>query len=339
MSNYTHVILAPNITPNDLIAYPLEGNKFKKGSSAIVHSDTYQMQLPETFRFSTYVELIKMQNNTIEFIFTRPKSSRWHDYYYSEIIDELSFRSKDVVAKLEKYIRELKDKGLVLVVQDEDSDDKESTTEETQQVSFSIGDHYEVLIMLLNVRFNKSAKLSHDEQKQLDQQIIPISDNFVLSHILNKRGLTTNEIDNFIISYKKEQNLNESELLDVADETTLDGLLLTIKKSEIFQEERQEIRKDMIKIGKTPVNYAVFDKKNNLTFEASFGGHYQVVTEIIAKYHYDQFMRLSQEQKDQFILENFVLIGTYHPSTSKYYTPSDKDVEFSKNFNSIQPTL
>lgn len=340
MPNNIHVILSQGITAKDLVDHPLHEHTFSKVQSAIVDSEVYRLQLPETFRFQTFIELITMEDDSIEFIFTRPKSSRWHEYFYDEIIDELSAKSADTVKELELYIKMLEAKNLVSILKDEPVEIKVEEVPLSKTVKISIGNQYELLMMLLSVEFNKTNQQTKAEQKLLEKQIIPISDNTVVEHILNQRGLTPEELNQLISAYKESKNIDQSVQISIDEASVLSDILIELKKSDIFKEERQKIRTKLIQAGETTVDYAVFDKKNNLTFHAAFGQHYDVLTSIIAKYHYDEFMSLSQKEKDQFILDNFLIIGSYYPDNSPGYNPDIIDIDYKKRHKiDIQPAL
>lgn len=71
--------------------------------------------------------------------------------------------------------------------------------------------------------------------------------------------------------------------------------------------------KDAVKIiddfNKKP-EFAVYDKLAKTLYECDFGEHYKVILKVLKKEYKAKFSKMDQKQKDEFITNNFELIGS-----------------------------
>lgn len=89
----------------------------------------------------------------------------------------------------------------------------------------------------------------------------------------------------------------------------------SIKKSKLYK--KRYIRHSLML--PEPKNL-VYDKSTETIYECSMGEHYETIIKAINTDHKQDFVKLSQEEKDQFILDNFILKG--NNQDMKWYSDS-----------------
>lgn len=67
--------------------------------------------------------------------------------------------------------------------------------------------------------------------------------------------------------------------------------------------------------------FSVLDLRERKEYESNYANHYSTLVNILAENYADEFDKLSQEEKDTFILSNFKLIGKSRDI--RWYTPQN----------------
>lgn len=291
---------------------------WEKVSSGFASSDTIQLLIPHTFRFQYTLELYDRGEN-YEAIFFVPKSSRTHEYFYDEAINSLNFRTPSIADALTAYVQRLCDKGIAEIVEDpiqeEEAKDPESTS-----IKFTFDMNF-VTAQGLQVALNKT------EQTNIDLMVFEK----IINEMYNSNDMVLSVLTAYAKEYKP-QWVNSNDELEKFKLESMDmciEMLSTIKKMPLFKSEHliktQEYKQSLItKIKKSGLHKnIIIDKHDYSVYQSSFGSHYSTLIEIIAVKYFDSFQALDQKEKDEFIMSNFELIGTYYNSKSTYYTPKD----------------
>lgn len=290
---------------------------WEKVSSGFASSDTIQLLIPHTFRFQYTLELYDRGEN-YEAIFFVPKSSRTHEYFYDEAINSLNFRTPSIADALTAYVQRLCDKGIAEIIEDpipEKTDEAESSS-----IKFTF-DMAFVTAQGLQVALNKT------EQTDIDLMVFEK----IINEMYNSNDMVLSVLTAYAKEYKP-QWVNSNDELEKFKLESIDmciEMLSAIKKMPIFKSEHliktQEYKQSLItKIKKAELHKnIIIDKHDYSVYQSSFGSHYSTLLEIIAVKYFDSFKTLAQNEKDEFIMSNFELIGTFYNSKSTYYTPKD----------------
>lgn len=286
-------------------------------TSFITDEKVPTMIFQNTFRFAVYGQWCEMNTGNYELMFFIPKSSRVHDYNYGEALDNLNFRTPELATELEEYADVLLENGAFIEAVEP------AKIPESGQMSFSVGDPEELLIMTMGIVYNKLPR--HEE---VQYGIVP--KDFAMGHFLFQNGLTRDELQLIVGKYMEDHDPNGDTFM-VGDQEATRKLLTYIYDLPSFTElyaklqakKKAEYESDVIE---NIQNNCVIDKVSRRAYQTSFGSHYSTLMKVVTNEYANEFLKMTQEEKDAFILERFILKGTFYPSSSRYYTPAEHDV-------------
>lgn len=101
----------------DLEGLTVNGGSFKYGKGIIAKADTILMSIPDTFRFSTYLEIFEYEGHH-EMIMTQ-FLTRGADYWEMEdAFSRIGFRDPEIEEQMRLMCDELIDKGIAKWVEE-----------------------------------------------------------------------------------------------------------------------------------------------------------------------------------------------------------------------------
>lgn len=139
---------------------------------------------------------------------------------------------------------------------------------------------------------------------------------FTMSDLLYQgdKKLRPEEWNQIIETYQERHNLTGTFTIDVQPE-------LREELYQIIQEQKRfkDIELDYILCGFGSHKNLVYDKRTGKTYPSSYAHHSSTLFEILKKEYDDEFGAMSQDEKDNFIMNNFIFVGaSYSPD---WYIP------------------
>lgn len=161
-------------------------------------------------------------------------------------------------------------------------------------IPFSI-DAIWVIRTLLQLHFDKNYNLNDEYCKAV---------RFSLSEILYMDELTEDEIQIIFKKYAENHGLGNEITLTGDSEQVAEvfGYLFDLDRY------KDELWKNTVK-GYGEHKYGVLDLIAKKEYPAYMGEHYLTLMQIIDSNYLDEFTKMTQEEKDQFILDNFDYVG------------------------------
>lgn len=161
-------------------------------------------------------------------------------------------------------------------------------------VPFSI-DPIWTIRTLLQLHFDKNYNLNDKYCKAV---------RFSLSEILYMDELTEDEIQIIFKKYAENHGLGTEITLtgDPKQVAEVFGYLFDLDRY------KDELWKNTVK-GLGEYKYSVLDLIAKKEYPTHVGKHYDCLMDVIHSEYLDEFLKMTQEEKDKFILDNFKLIG------------------------------
>lgn len=290
--------------------------------------NTPTLDILRPFRFESWISLLPSSDDDdlyIAVIEVR-KTSRIHDSNsYSDGINDLCFNAEHLETTLNNLTESLLTSGAIKI------EIEPTKIPDDGVVHMQIGNHDEFLVMLMCAVY---ANMPHIEPSSLEisneqaileynEPAVPI--HMVIGHILYNSGFTHDDLQQLLTLYMEKYNRPETDLT-FSDETQIKQLISLIPELPLYSEAYDIVLKSKKHFNKHNIESAVIDKRDKQAYPASFGGHYTALTRVIARKYADEFTSMTQEEKDDFIMTNFELVGQYY-RTYKSYIPSNIDVE------------
>lgn len=174
----------------------------------------------------------------------------------------------------------------------------------TQKLHFTV-DPYWLIGFMLQKHHEKHYDRNDDHSKAV---------RYALSDLLYEgdNGLTNDELYQIAVQYFGKDV--DTFMLDATEEQAA-GLFQYVLEIPRFADKVWEYTLK----GYGKYEYSVIDLITKIEHKARYGQHYGTLIEVLGEYYADDFNEMSQEEKDNFILNNFKLIGKSRPMG--WYTP------------------
>lgn len=118
-----------------------------------------------------------------------------------------------------------------------------------------------------------------------------------------ENSLTDEEVDAIAEKYAEQNNLDEISLTgDIEQQKAFYELMLELPRIKEFEHEY------LLK-GYGKHELSVVDRSTMIEYQCRLGDHYQTMMQIIKEHYWDDFIVLSIDEKDAFLMERFALIG------------------------------
>lgn len=165
---------------------------------------------------------------------------------------------------------------------------------------------------LLKLHFDKNYNLNDEYCKAV---------RFSLAEILYGDELTEDEIQIIFKKYAENHALENTITLtgDPKQVTEVFGYLFDLDRY------KDALWKFTVK-GYGEHKYSVLDLIAKKEYPANMGEHYPTLMQIIDRNYLDEFTKMTQEEKDQFILDNFEYVG--NSGDKEYYLNSMQDLYY-----------
>lgn len=133
------------------------------------------------------------------------------------------------------------------------------------------------------------------------------STRFALSDILYHDGLSDDDLNTLWEKWQEKYDPdNQSDTINMSGDLEQYKQLFEF----LFEMDAYKTAKKKNALLGVDHDYCVVDKQEKVIEPCEFGGHYNAVHTLINRHHSDMFKALSPKEQDDFIFENFELIGT-----------------------------